>query len=95
MAHQVQVTWLPMASPGTGDGLSGWWEEARLEGGGLRAAWLSCCEASLCSISIFRALHLKGQVPSKVFIFLSSVCALIEVTARRCSPSPHHGLFFT
>lgn len=33
------------------------------------------CKASGRSVSIFRAWLLKGQVPAKVFIFLSSVCA--------------------
>lgn len=46
-----------------------------------------CCKASGCSISIFRTQYLEGQVPSKVFSFLSSVCALIEVTSLYCSPS--------
>ena len=42
---------------------------------------LASIKASQRSISIFRTQYLKGQVPSKVFIFLSGVCALIEVPA--------------
>lgn len=50
-----------------------------------------CCKASGRSVSIFRAWLLKGQVPAKVFIFLSSVCALIEVTPLYWSPpTPRH-----
>ena len=48
---------------------------------------LASIKASGCSISIFRTQHLKGQVPSEVFIFLSGVCALIEVPALCCCPT--------
>lgn len=48
---------------------------------------LASIKASRCSISIFRTQHLKGQVPSEVFIFLSGVCALIEVPALCCYPT--------